>query len=186
MLCVWSCLETAPRLMRRKSFCCLGCLFPSHILGWRNCTSRRTLKSEVNTKAKRQSCCPVSSLCTKKGLQTSRGKKPGEWSFFILLHYAKQLKALAILLDTGSGVNKKLLDITDIAQDLGPKCCPSLLGLYCFTDEDCNCALKRKGKVVLWKKLEKKPQYKVYFAELGNSWEIDHKLVKDLEGVCLR
>lgn len=57
---------------------------------------------------------------------------------FILLHYVEQLKPLT-LLDAGNAVNKKLLNITDIAQGLGPKCCTSHLALCCFTSEDCNC-----------------------------------------------
>ena len=50
--------------------------------------------------------------------------------FFILLHYAQKLRPLTILFDTGSGKNRRLFKISDIAQDLGPRYCQSLLGIY--------------------------------------------------------
>ena len=101
--------------------------------------------------------------------------------FFILLHYAQKLRPLIILFDTGSGANRRLLNISDIAEDLGHKYCQSLLGIYCFTGEDCNCAFKGKGKKTPLKKLEKKPRYQECFAKLGDSWEVDAKLVAELE-----
>lgn len=98
-----------------------------------------------------------------------------------MLYYARHFKPLTLLFHTGSGENQKLLNITDIAQDLGPKICTSPLRIYCCTGEVCDCAFKGEDKITPLKKLEKRPRFQDCFAKLGDSWETDDKLVDDLE-----
>ena len=98
-----------------------------------------------------------------------------------MLYDAHKLAPLIIFFDTGSGVHRRLINITDLAQDLGPRYCETLLGIYCFTGEDCNCAFKGKGKTLPIKKLDKKPRYQDSFARLGDSWDIDELLIDELE-----
>lgn len=187
MLRVWSCPETALRLMGRKVIlvvegaCFLLTSLDGETVQVEELQSLRSTQEETDTRV-----VLYLLYAKKEGYKQAVVRSPDSDLFFIMLHYAEQLKPLTILLDTGSGINKRLLNIADIAQDLGPKYCTSLLGLYCFTGEDCNCAFKGKGKVGPLKKLEKKPRYQDCFAKLGDSWEIDDKLVNDLEEfVCL-
>ena len=77
----------------------------------------------------------------------------------ILLYYAAKLRPLVVLFDTGRGNQRRLINITDLAEDLTPRYCEAVLGLYCFTGEDANCAFKGKGKVRPLKKLVKKQKY---------------------------
>ena len=95
--------------------------------------------------------------------------------------FAQKLRPLIIYFDTGSEANRRLLNISDLAEDLGPRYCQSLLGIYCFTGEDCNCAFKGEGKKTPLKKLEKKPRYQECFVKLGDSWEVSKGLSRELE-----
>ena len=101
--------------------------------------------------------------------------------FFILLHHAHQLAPLVILFHTGSGSHKRLFNISELADDLGEPHCDALLGLYCFTGEDCNCAFRGKGKIAPIKKMEKKPAFIDVFAQLGRSWIVQEDLIHKLE-----
>lgn len=160
-------------------------MFPTYILGWKNCTGRRiqSLRSQEETDTH---VVLYLLYAQKEGYKQAVVRSPDSDLFFILLHYAEQLKPLSIFLDSGSDVKKRLLNNTDIAQDLGPNYFTSLLGLYCFTGEDCNCAFKGQGKVDPLKKLGKRPLYQDCFAKLGDSREIDDKFVNDLgEFFCL-
>ena len=76
--------------------------------------------------------------------------------FFIVLYYAHKLAPLTIYLDTSSGANRRIMNRSDLAEDFGASFCKTLLGIYCFTGEDCNCAFKGKGKTCPIKKLDKK------------------------------
>ena len=108
-------------------------------------------------------------------------RSPDSDIFFITLYYAKELAPMVIYFDTGSGNKRRLLNITELAHDLGPTYPTSLLGLYCFTGEDCNCAFKGKGKVNPLKKLEQKKRYQACFAKLGDDWEVADELLAELE-----
>lgn len=68
-----------------------------------------------------------------------------------------------------------------MADDLGEPHCDALLGVYCFTGEDCNCAFRGKGKTAPIKKMEKKPAFIDVFAQLGRSWNVEEDLVCKLE-----
>jgi hypothetical protein len=67
---------------------------------------------------------------------------------FILLYYASQLNPLLIYLDTGTGVHRRHINVSELASDLGDSFCQTLLGFYIFTGEDANCAFRGKGKVM--------------------------------------
>jgi hypothetical protein len=78
--------------------------------------------------------------------------------FFILLYYAHELN-ITIYFDTGSGKHRRVINITDKAKSLGQQYTSSLIGLYCYTGEDCNSAFKGKGKLGPLHKLEKNPRF---------------------------
>ena len=100
--------------------------------------------------------------------------------FVILLHHANTLD-LTVHLDTGVGKQRKLINVSELAAELGEDYCETLLGFYVFTGEDCTSAFKGKGKVGPLKKLEKNPRFQNAFRQLGNDWVINEKLVKQLE-----
>lgn len=75
--------------------------------------------------------------------------------FFILLNYASSFN-IAIYMDMGTKNNRKLINISELASDLGETYCEALLGLHAFTGEDANCAFKGKGKLNPLKKMFKK------------------------------
>jgi hypothetical protein len=76
--------------------------------------------------------------------------------FFILLHYALELQGVTILLDTGTGNKKRLIDITKLAQQYQQELYTALLGLQAFTRCDTS-AFKGIGKVKPIKTLQKSP-----------------------------
>ncbi len=88
-----------------------------------------------------------------EGYQSAIIRSPDSDIFFILLHYAHQLDII-VYMDSGTGKHRRLINITETAHALGTQYTSSLLGLYCFTGVDCNCAFKGQGKVEPLKKLE--------------------------------
>ena len=83
---------------------------------------------------------------------------------FILLYQACKVESQVILFDTGSCTHLRLLNITEITGDFGARFCEEILGIYCYTGEDCNCAFAGKGKVNPMKELEKNPRCQDSFA----------------------
>ena len=96
--------------------------------------------------------------------------------FFILLHYAKDF-TIPIYLDTF----RKLIDISGLSKSLSPYYSTVLMGLYCYTGEDCSSAFKGKGKVRPLQKLEKNPRFQEVFAKLGSDWDIDEYIMNEVE-----
>lgn len=101
--------------------------------------------------------------------------------FFILLFHASQLAPLTIYLQTGYGQKRKVYNMSELAEDIGQRNCAALLGLYCFTGEDCNCAFRGKGKIGPMKKMQKKPMYVDVFEKLGSSWGVSEDTMEKLE-----
>jgi len=71
---------------------------------------------------------------------------------FIILYYAYKLQPLIVYLDTGTGSHRRLINVTELANDLGDAFCNTLLGFYVFTEEDANSVFTGKGKVMQFKK----------------------------------
>ena len=65
--------------------------------------------------------------------------------FFILLHYAASLSPTKILYKTGSGNNKMLINISELAESYGEDYSTSLLAYHTHCDQ--TSAFKGKGKV---------------------------------------
>ena len=108
-------------------------------------------------------------------------RSPDSDILFILLHYAEQLKPLIVFFETGKGAQHRLINITTLADDLTPRYCEALLGRYCFTGEDSNCAVKSKGKVGPLKQMEKTQKFMDTFIRLGKEWQPDEEANTELE-----
>ena len=64
------------------------------------------------------------------------------------------------------------VDILSIARSLGRRFCTALLGIYCFTGEDCNAAFRGKGKLSTLKLLDRNPEFVEAFSKLGEKWMV--------------
>lgn len=114
------------------------------------------------------------------GYKNAVVRTPDTDIFVILLYHAHAIK-LTVYLDTGSGKQRQLINVSELAQSLGEDYCATLLGFYVFTGEDCTSAFKGKGKVGPLKKLEKNPRFHKVFRELGNDWSINGLMLNQLE-----
>ena len=115
-----------------------------------------------------------------KGFQSAVVRTPDTDIFFILLHHAHDL-TITVYIDIGTGKNRRLICITEIANEHGRDWCRTLLGFYVFTGEDCTSAFKGKGKVAPLKKLMKYPRYHRYFGMLGDEWTVDEETHRMIE-----
>ena len=92
------------------------------------------------------------------GFKSAVVRTPDTDIFFILLLHAHDL-TLTVYLDTGTGKHRQLINISEMASELGKNWCSTLLGFYVYSGEDCTSAFKGKGKVAPLKKLQKNPKY---------------------------
>ena len=91
------------------------------------------------------------------GYKNAVVRTPDTDIFIILLYHAHNI-ALTVFLDTGTGKNRRLINISELAECYGADYCNTLLTFHAFTGEDCTSCFKGKGKVAPLKKLEKKPK----------------------------
>ena len=89
-------------------------------------------------------------------------RTPASDIFFILLHNALNI-SMTIYMDVGVGKNRRLKNVTEIAESKGAEYCTAVLGLCVFTGEDATCAFKGMGKVASLKKLERNPKFQSVF-----------------------
>ena len=74
-----------------------------------------------------------------------------------------------------------MLNISTISKEFGDKFSTALLGLHAFTGCDTTSAFKGIGKLKPIKILQKSPEFESSLSELGESWEVSDRVVKDLE-----
>ena len=100
----------------------------------------------------------------------------------LLLHYytVYGMKG-TVIMDSGVGDNRRLIDINSVAEDLGTEACCSLIGWHYYTGSDTTSAFVRRGKLRPWELLIKFPQYMPAFAQLGMCDTLDDKYVVILE-----
>lgn len=77
--------------------------------------------------------------------------------------------------------HRKLINLSDLAASLGESYCETLLGFYVFTGEDCTSSFKGKGKVAPLKKLKKNPRFHKCFQQLGDDWNVNADVLKEVE-----
>ena len=98
----------------------------------------------------------------------------------ILIHHSFKFSA-TLWMDTGtvSGRNRRCVNLTRIAANLGPRMCEALPAFHAFTGTDYTSAFVRKGKLKPLKLLEKSRETQDAFIELTTS-EISHSAEKTL------
>ena len=93
------------------------------------------------------------------GFQSTIVRTPDTDIFFILLFHAHNIHQMKIHVDIGVGKTRRLINVSDMAFELGKEWYTVLLGFYVFTGEDCTRAFKGKGKVNPLKKLMQTPKF---------------------------
>ena len=95
--------------------------------------------------------------------------------FFILLHHVASF-GLEIFLDTGSGKQSRLINVSEIARENGADYFTTLLGIYVFTGENATSAFKGNGKISPLKKLNANPFYHSVFKSIGEEWAVSNDI----------
>jgi hypothetical protein len=184
LLKVWSSDAAAKELHNRKVVCiCEGQAF--------SLTSEdgeKTMVTEIHTlrSSQEETDSRVILYCKygeDMGYKYVRVRSPDSDIFFILLHYAKSLLKTTLLLETGKGNKKRLLNLTDIAQQYSSQQCSALLGLHAFTGCDSCSAFKGVGKVKPIKVLLKHPKFTTIMEKFGERWDTSAELVNEVEEV---
>lgn len=116
----------------------------------------------------------------KWGYKSSVVRTPDTDIMMILLYHASRIN-ITIYLDHGTGMHRWLINVSELAEFLGPEYCSTLLGFYVFSGEDCTSAFKGKGKVNPLKKLQKNPRYQKAFSQLGTAWLVTDELQTEME-----
>ena len=89
-------------------------------------------------------------------------RSPDSDVFIKLLYYSHYYQELTLIMDTGTGDSRRLIDVSELARDKGKDLCKSIPGFYVFTGEDTTSAFKGKGKVQPFKKLLTYPRYSLF------------------------
>ena len=116
-----------------------------------------------------------------KRYEYCRVKSPDTDVFFILLHHARNLTGITVLFDTGTGNNRRLLNITELANANTPAYCTSLLVIHAYSGCDTTSAFKGLGKVKPIKVLQGNLKYSESLSTLGDSWDVSDELVQEFD-----
>ena len=114
------------------------------------------------------------------GYEYVRVRSPDSDVFFILLHYVQEM-TITVLFDTGTGNRRRLINMSELAEDFTAEYSTALAALHVFTHCDTTSAFKGVGKVKPIKLLQKNPKFQPILAQLGESWEPSPSLVSGLE-----
>ena len=116
-----------------------------------------------------------------KGYRYCKVRSPDTDTFFILLHHASSLTGITILFDTGTGNNRRLLNMTELAKANTPAYCTSLMVIHAFSGCDTTSAFKGIGKVKPIKVLQGNPKYADTLSTLGDTWTVSDELLQELD-----
>ena len=115
-----------------------------------------------------------------QGYEHARVRSPDTDIFFILIYHAKTLPCTTYF-DTGTGNNKRLINITELVADYTQEYCTALTAVHAFCHCDSTSAFKGVGKIKPIKILQKLPRFQHVLASLGEEWTILEEVVAELE-----
>lgn len=98
----------------------------------------------------------------------------------ILSSYASSVSQ-PLFLDTGTGNNRRLIDVQSIAAALGSDMCAALPAYHAFTGSDYTSAFVHKGKIKPFEMLRKKPDFISVFKHLGSEINVEKDTLEALE-----
>ena len=97
----------------------------------------------------------------------------------ITLSFCHDFSDTQILIDNGSGKNRKIIDVT--SSGLSPDQRRALLGMHAFSGNDYVSSFFRKGKLAVWKTVTKNNAFVELFSSLGTEVTVSEELVRRLE-----
>ena len=77
-----------------------------------------------------------------EGYRYCKVRSPDTDVFFILLYYAHVFEKLTLLFDTGTGNNRRLLDITELSSGFNPNVRAAVMAVHAFSGSDTTSAFK--------------------------------------------
>lgn len=116
-----------------------------------------------------------------QGFKFARVKTPDTDIFFICLHYALSLDGITLLLDTGTGNRRRLIDVSEMARSFEQEFSTALMCLHAFTRCDTTSAFRGIGKVKPLKILQRLSRFRPILAQLGETWKVSTELELGLE-----
>ena len=97
----------------------------------------------------------------------------------VALFVAHDFPGVQVLIDNGTGLNRKIIDATSSNLEIENR--RALIGLHAFSGNDYVSSFFRKGKVAFWKGMVKKTEYVNLFADLGTSLQVPEEVLAGLE-----
>ena len=85
------------------------------------------------------------------------------------------------LFGSGTGLSRKIINITKIAKEHGKQKCNAIFGLYVFTRYDSVNAIKGKGKLKALELLNRLDEYCKVFQELRMQWNLEDEILHQIE-----
>ena len=108
---------------------------------------------------------------SKEGYNSIKICSPDSDIFFIILTHIKCIES-KVFFETGTGNNKKLINMTELASDFTSDYCMALTSLHAFTHCDTTSAFRGIGKIKPLKILQKNPKYQNLLSRLGEDWSV--------------
>ena len=97
----------------------------------------------------------------------------------LALFVAHDFAGVQVLIDNGTGLNRKIVNVTSSTLDIEKK--RALIGLHAFSGNDYVSSFFRKGKIAFWRQMTKKTDYVNLFANLGTTLQVPEEVEKGLE-----
>ncbi|XP_071822275.1 uncharacterized protein [Apostichopus japonicus] len=90
-----------------------------------------------------------------------------------------------LFFSTGVGNKKRIIDVSQVANNVGTDICSALIGFHVFTGCDSVSSFYGKGKVKCLKVLKSRPEFCNTFSSLGETFDVPNELSKTLQSfVC--
>lgn len=100
--------------------------------------------------------------------------------FIMFLSFARQF-ACQVYIEGGTQTRDKIVDVQKVDAAVGQNTCFALPGLHSFTGCDTLSAFGGKGKIGVFKLVQKKTKYQVAFTQLGKEWSVPGDLFNMLQ-----
>ncbi len=97
----------------------------------------------------------------------------------LALFVAHDFGGVQVLIDNGTGLSRKIMDVTSSSLDIEKR--RALIGLHAFSGNDYVSSFFRKGKIAFWKRMAKKAEYVNLFANLGTTLFVSEEVEGRLE-----
>ena len=116
-----------------------------------------------------------------EGYRSCKVRSPDTDVFFILLYYAHVFEKLTLFFDTGTGNNRRLLDITELSAGFNPNVRAAVMAVHAFSGCDTTSAFKGIGKIRPIKLLMSSQQYCEAFTKLGETSSVSDDVCNSLD-----